>query len=511
MATLADGVIAGEFRVSARFPMQPLGLPPDWGSDLTDDDNWLSSLQGLEWLIPLFHAHRGNPEAGYLESAAGVIQDWIEHNPFRGAPSRFSWHDHATAKRLRLFAWCWEQYRGGQNYDPVFARTLLASVYQHALYHLDARNYRRDSNHGLEAIGALWAAAVTFPFFREAPVWEETARGRAAQWVADNLSPEGFHLEQSPSYHWFVLLRLAALDRFLRANGREGPTLAAAAEKAARAWPHLLQSNGVIPGIGDSSRHAPADWRRYLETRWGRPVPEEQAETFVISPRAGYAIFRSGEVEKQDLYVLFRCRAFISPHCHYDALSFTLYGLGRDWIIDPGYLNYHEWDPRRAYLRSPRAHNLVLAGEADFRTGASEVVEWGNAAEGDYVVSYHDLPQARHTRRVQLTPPRTLVIGDRLESTRPPPLPWEQLFQVAPDLGVEVVSDRAVRLLADGAECAITQSAPGQWQVIRGQTKPRLQGWYSEAYGKWTPGLTLVFRPAPGTAAVETRLEVRAR
>ena len=45
--------------------------------------------------------------------------------------------------------------------------------------------------------------------------------------------------------------------------------------------------------------------------------------------------------------------------------------------------------------------------------------------------------------------------------------------------------------------------------MIRGRTAPRLQGWYAEAYGKWEPGITRVFRSAPGTARVETQLELR--
>lgn len=507
----AEGVMAGEFRVAGRYPIQPLGRPPDWGSELTEDHNWLSSLHGLEWLAPLFHAHAAKPEGGYLESAVGVARDWIEHNPFRGAPSRFSWHDHAAAKRLRLFAWLWEQYRGNDGYAAEFARLLLASVYQHARYHLEERNYGRYSNHGLEAIGALWAAAVTFPFFRAAPEWEAMARRRAVQWVGDNLSTEGFHLEQSPSYHWFVLLRLAALDRFLAANERSAPELTEATERAARVWPHLLQPNGVVPGVGDSSRQAPANWRRYLESRWGRSAPAtEVREGLTVSPRAGHAIFRAGAGQEPGVYVLFRCHAFISTHCHCDALSFVLHGLGRDWIVDPGYLNYHDWDRRRHYLRSPRAHSLVVIGESDFRTGNSECLEWGSAAEGEYVVAYHDLPQARHTRRVQLAPAGVLTLTDQVQPARRKPVPWVQLFQVAPDLTVEIVTDREAQLIAEGARCVITQSLPGKWQVIRGQTRPRLQGWYSEAYGKWEPGTTLVFRPPPSTTALTSVVELRA-
>ena len=517
----ADALLVGEFRPAGRWPAQQPGFPPPWDADPFDDDNWLSTLHGLEWLIPLVHAHAGDPEKGYLAACARAIGDWILRNPFRGAPSRFSWHDHASAKRLRLFAWLWEQYRGSEAFEPEFARLLLASAYQHSRYQMDERNYRPNSNHGLEGIGSLWAAALTFPFFADAPAWERTAAERLEQWIGDNLSPAGFHMEQSPSYHWFVLVRLAALDRFLRANDREPTALAEATGRAARVWPYLLKPNGVIPTVGDSSPTAPANWQNVLKWRWGReaPPPAEStaapgrpdAGTFVICPRAGYAIMLSSPspaaASEDDTYVLFRCRAFESPHCHYDALSFILYGLQRDWVSDSGYLSYHEWDPRRRYLRSLRAHSVVVAGGSDFRTHTNKCLEWGRTAQGDFVVSYQDLPTARHTRRLLFTPPHQLTITDHVQPARRRGFQWSQLFQLAPDLEVEIASEVEAHLLApDGARCIIRQRTPGGWRVARGEQHPRLQGWISKSYGEWEPTTTLIFQPGPGETAVESVL-----
>jgi hypothetical protein len=517
MVAAAEATRAGNFQVAAHFPVEALGFPPRWRAS-GKDDNWFSCLHSLQWLIPLVHAHASDPDAGYLEAAYAVALDWIAHNPFRGAPSRFSWHDHAAAKRLRLFAWLWEQYRLSGASRPASSDQFLASVYQHARHHMDARNYRPNSNHGLEAIGALWAATVTFPFFREATEWADAARQRVRQWVRDNLSPEGFHLEQSPAYHWFVLIRLALIDRFLCANGCPDAALTEATERAARVWPHLLQPNGAIPGVGDSSRNAPADWRKYLAHRWGRPVPPSaepaaapERNTFVVSPGAGYAVSRASPSPEADAaadtYVLFRCRAFLSPHCHHDALSFTFFGAGRDWLIDPGYLTYHEWDPRRQYVRSPRAHSTAIVGHGDYRTGHSECVEWGPGEEGDFAVGRHDLPGVRHTRYLTLASSSNAILRDELTPLRRGLPRWQQLFQVARDLEVDVVSDREAHLIApDGARCTITQSVSGDWRLARGETKPRLQGWYSESYGRWEPGCTLFFTPSSGTRVLQTTL-----
>lgn len=505
----ADVLLGGRFRPAGRWPAQELGFPPAWDADPFDDDNWLSGLHSLEWLIPLVHAHAGDPRRGYLEACARAIEDWVVHNPFRGAPSRYSWHDHAAAKRLRLFAWFWEQYRGSESFDPGFARVLVASVYQHARYHLDERNYRPDSNHGLEAIGSLLAAAITFSAFREASDWEQVARTRLVQWLADNLSPEGFHLEQSPSYHWFVLLRLAAIDRFLTVNGHPDPGLAEAVARAARAWPWLVHPDGCVPTIGDGSAQVPADWRRVLARRWGRPVPDaDEQRGMMVSPRAGYAVFRSGE-SRGALHVVFRCRWFVSPHCHYDGLSFVLHARGRLWLGDPGFLNYHEWDPRRQYLRSPRAHSLVIIGAGDWRGAPSECMEWAQSEHGGYVVSYHDLPCGRHARRMEVRFPDTVVVQDRIEAGTRRPRPWCQLFQVAPGLAARIVSPREAHLVAgDGSRCVIMQSREGRWEVVTGEMRPILQGWHSPGYGEWKPGTTLIFQVPPGQPEMETVLKV---
>jgi hypothetical protein len=516
LTTLADQVRSGIFQVASRFPAADIGFPPQWQANPLRDDSWLANLQGLEWLTPLVHAHQADSAAGYLNAAANAIVDWITHSPFRGAPSRWSWDNHATAKRLRLFAWFWEHYRKSGDYTADFARLLLASVYQHAFYSLDSRNYQANSNHGLEAIGAMLSAALTFPMFSESANWANVAITRLRQWLQDNISPEGFHLEQSPAYHWFVLLRLAAIDSFLTANGRGLPCLTATADRAAAVWPHLLKPNGSIPTVGDSAPNAPRNWKELLQRHSERTLApsalssaaaaDRNAGVFIGSPRAGYAIFRCGPGDVTDLHLLFRCSAFDSPHCHRDALSLTLYALGRDWLVDPGYLNYHEWDPRRHYLRSPRAHSLVLAANGDFPTAENGVVDWGRAEAGHYVTSFHALRRWKHERTMFVAGPREVRIRDHLQPAGRP-VNWQQLFQVAPGLRIQIVSPAEARLLApDGQRCIVQQSICGEWSIVQGQEKPFLQGWHSPRYGVWESRPTLIFRLPAGAAEVESRL-----
>ncbi len=191
--------------------------------------------------------------------------------------------------------------------------------------------------------------------------------------------------------------------------------------------------------------------------------------------------------------------------------SYRTKSFGFLWaLLDPGYLNYHEWDPRRQYLRSARAHSLVLIGDRDFRVGQNDLMEWGSEEEADCVSAYHDLRQGRHIRAFRFERGGAVVLRDEVQPARRRPVGWRQLFQIAPDLEVAIVSPQEAHLIApDGALCIIRQSVPGQWRVAKGETRPRLQGWYSAGYGQWESGTTLFFHVLPGATEVRSELALQ--
>jgi hypothetical protein len=72
---------------------------------------------------------------------------------------------------------------------------------------------------------------------------------------------------------------------------------------------------------------------------------------------------------------------------------------------------------------------------------------------------------------------------------------------------VGIVSPREAHLVsAEGTSCHLTQSLPGRWELLSAQEAPALQGWYSESYGKWTPGQTLRYHPPAAARTLETTL-----
>jgi hypothetical protein len=492
----------GEFRGSPRFEWRPLGVPPPWDANPENNRTWDFYRHTLRWTVPLIKVAAVKGDDGALQLAVSVMKDWIIRNSPPPGQSAYAWRDNVVAMRLFTLAWFWEIWRRSDAFDTETATLFLASIYQHARFLCDPRNYRARSNHGLDMNGALLAAAVTFPEFRDAAKWRAIAAHRLAAYAATNFSPGGFHLEEAPAYHWFVTTRIAEMLGFARANGLSlPPTLNDTLARACAVYPYLRLPDGTIAHVGDSSlRAGGADWRQCLQRLLGAEIPPVAASTapnprqdgssFLLDSAVGYAIFtgyRVGGAEPEpDTYALFRCNSFRSGHEHQDALSFLLYGLGREWLVDSGYLNMEEHTPERQYMRCSRAHNVVEVDDEAFGIHPVSLTDWGRTGSGDFVTAQHDLASVRHTRTFRLEPPYSVRITDVLEATGGTPHIYSQLFHVAPGLSVEQVRAERMELsAADGGRCLIEQSgSAGEWKVVCGQKTPYLQGWYSSDFNQ---------------------------
>lgn len=491
---------AGWFRPTELFDELRLGVPPPWDKNPPGSNTWDLARHSLRWMKPLVEVWRTTGDAECLALAQRIVRDWRVHNARFPGSSEQVWGSHAPANRMRVLCWFWELYRTSDALEERFARELLELIRLHGDFLARGITYRPRLNHGMEQNLALLEAAFVLAELPDAQRWQKVAHRRLRKYVSDNFSPEGFLLEQSPGYHWFVLEKLGALARFLRVN--ELPTISGVDETARRAasvWPYLVKPNNRLVNIGDTHVASAQPHRRRWERWWGAGnEPETAASThrgprpepgeFVLSFKAGYAIFtaypRDAAQPEPDTYALFKCNAFEYAHYHRDALSFVLYGLGRDWLIDSGSYNFMETAPERIYMRSARAHNLVLVDEADFELGPVKLLDHGRTAEGDFVQAQHRLPKAVHTRTFHFRPPASVEIRDHLVARDRRPHRFSQLLHVAPGVRVQIVSERRVHLVAaDGRTCVIEQGGtPGSWRVVTGQKRPYWQGWYSPGF-----------------------------
>lgn len=491
-------LFTGELQTYPEFPWVNLGVPPPWDGDGgVADPTWDFYRHCLRWTEPLLRVWLVDASLPCLELWLHVVADWCKHNfPAPGA-TKFAWFDHAGANRLRLLCWAWEHYRQHAAFDERTAAELLGLIYIHARFMSDPATYPGHSNHGLEMTGALLSAAVTVSEFREASGWLDLALNRFLAYVAQNFSAEGFHLEQSPFYHFYVLDRLSRTVSFLDSTGVTLPDeVIEALRRIEQASAYLCKPDGLLPTVGDTPSMKPTYQRLPMRAADARNFRFERS---IVSHRAGYAIFRGFEgakpgPEETDAYLLFKCNTFWSPHFHHDALSLVFYAFGRDWLIDAGQLNYDEKSTERQYVRSARAHSALIIDNKPFGIRPVTLLAHGQDGEYGWVVAEHALEQGNHRRSIELHDRSQLVITDDVSFNDSQEHSIEQQFLTATDLDVSLLTDGRTELRAStGHRCLIERDGDiGQLTVIRGQREPHMLGWYAPSYGKLLPASMLV-------------------
>ncbi len=519
----AARLLEGRFTPHRSVPERRETLPPRW--DEPDDSRRTEHMyrHSLGWLEPLIVVAHADEDETAWAAATRVVVSWIERNSRPPGRSAAAWHDHAVAIRARVLCWFFELYRQRPEADASVMRLLVASIHQHALFLADPATYTPRSNHALETNGSLLAVCVTVPELRAVGEWERLARRRLERYVADAFTDDGFSKEQSPRYHFFVLRWLAALVTYLETVGRSvPPALDGRLRQATAVWPWLVRADGSLPRVGDTNAHAIPGWRRSLRDATTAELPPPCPSTIrnprsdgaalLVSFDAGYAVLAGhhpGAPPEDDTHVLFKCNYFRFPHFHRDGLSFVLYALGREWLIDPGphSYEYDRWE--RRYLCSSSAHNTVEVG-ARFDVHPVEFVDASRTATDDRVTVRHRLGYATHARTLQHRPPRHLRIVDDVAITDGETRDIRQLFHVHPDLATRVTAAGRLELHApDGARCVITQAHDGVWRTVRGQRFPEPLGWRSPRQLAIEPITTCSYGlQAAGVARFETTIEI---
>jgi hypothetical protein len=403
--------------------------------------------------------------------------------------------------------------------DERFADLVLRSLLQHGSFLADDRFYISDSNHALEMDASLMVLAAALRNLPQAASWKATASERLSRWLEANFSTIGTHLEQSPGYHLFVSVRLLSIVSYLRENSLPVPIeLVRAADRGLAIWPYLRRPDGSSPMIGDTPRNPrPVDYHTIVERLVDHPPrsvapesllnPRPSEDSFFIDPEAGYAVFADQKPSAVDgpwpeglgFHVVFKCASFKSPHRHNDMGSFVLWAFGDEWLVDSGYFSMEETTAERKYMRSARAHNVVLVGDTDFELSPNSIIDRGRGPDGDFVSIEHRLASAIHTRTLRVMPgEHEAVIDDRISSTDGLPHNARQLFHVHPRLSVEVTDDRHIELRDDeGHILEITQEHPVALSRFSGDHNGRPTSWYSPEYMERIPSHLLSFTP-PG-------------
>lgn len=474
----AGHLMAGRYKLG-HHPLVSLGLRPTWSEDPLRDRNWRERLHMLRFLMALMIEWHDSGDRRYRDRALALVRSWIAHNPRSDPASAYSWGDHATAWRTMTLV-CIARMMPRQTW-------LVRAIATHGAVLADPAFFVGRGNHALnQAMGLLDAGC-----YLRRKGWQRLAAQRIGRLVAKSISAQGVSNEQAIRYDLYDYLRFIAARDHLRACGYPAPRDFERVLRIPTFLAHATRPDGRYETLGDTTdrsataiKGTPAE---FAATR-GRRGPRPRAEIAIL--KRGYAFGRTGWGEDRP----FEDEAFFSlsfgsgqqMHGHDDGGAVTLYALGRQLLIDPGYGDYNasRWS---AYFESRRAHNTVVAQGLRSRATRATLLERASvtARSAELVVRVRAYDGAVVRRRVVFSRRSGyLIVEDTIESrvTRT----WRQLWHLR-EGSRPVTSGRRTWTRHGSGDLLIQQLVDRGATVHRQGERDPLQGWISRAYGHHAP------------------------
>jgi hypothetical protein len=168
----------------------------------------------------------------------------------------------------------------------------------------------------------------------------------------------------------------------------------------------------------------------------------------------------------------------------------TLYGLGREVLVDPGYESYNG-GKFRAFFKSQAAHNALLVDgyEGQFsdiwKLTRSRITD----AYFEGVVELHTTSGLVDTRRVIFSKRLGfLIVEDRAEA--PKQTRFHQLWHLPLGAKVTIAGQTAYTVFSRGNVLVQELLDGAKFDVVQGSTTP-MQGWLPTTWGNHAPAPVL--------------------
>ena len=514
----ADPILDDTFtiqRLTAKQPRLSTGQL-NWGYNGPQNDReWGWLLNRHSYFSTLLHAWQKTGNPIYSLCFDRLVRDWVASNPPPGRDvSSAQWRVLEVGLRLNA-AWP-RAFYGFQQSDEFTAASrilMLSSIPDHADHCM--RFHAGGGNHVLMEMYGLANAAACWPQFKDADKWFEYATRRMLPEIGRQVYPDGVQKELTSHYHRVSLTSFEHFSALAQRAGRELP--ASYLRGVELMWNYLAFSirpdgSGVLNNDSDrnnnraqlfraAERYKRADWK-WVATN-GQDGKRPAGLPSAVFPWAGHVIMRNGW-DPDAHWAFFDVGPAGIGHRHRDRLHLSISAYGRDLLVDGGRYWYKN-DEWRRYFIGTQAHNSILIDGISQDYGPSAVDEpmTGNYAvlPGlDYARGCFDGPylqlvgKAVHTRAVVYLRDVGWVVVDRVESDRPRRI--EALWHFHPDCNVAVQGLSAATTDKGKGNLRIAPVGDVRWklQLVKGQTEPDIQGWYSPEYNVKQPNPTAVYQ-----------------
>ncbi|ODS34680.1 MAG: hypothetical protein SCARUB_00116 [Candidatus Scalindua rubra] len=498
-------------------------------------------LNRHQYFLELGKAYLYTQDERYALEFVRQIDSWIEQNPFEMGINWITKLDIG----IRVISWIFAirffchsiHYTADINFKIIKMIYLQISHIQKNLSYGSSA-----SNHLIGQGAALALVGILCPELTISAELQEQGTKVLLQESGRQIFKDGVHMEQSTSYHAFVLdyyltyIFIAQLNNIIVYD-----EIIQNVKKMCIFLAYLKANLGFVPHIGDGdegqairfSTDPEQDFDACLSTgavlfsskriKSAVKVFEEKSfwltgvdgyESFKalgsgLNPRKSFAYPDSGYfsmISEQDdnqfgLMLDSGPLGFGSPsgHGHADALSFVIGLNGHPFIVDPGTYIYTCKKDWREYFRGSHAHNVITVDNqsqsqsiAPFiwkRKAKTDLIDWYTSAHFDYFRGKHDgyirLPDPVTCERIVLfVKPGFFVIDDNLNACK-----WhnyQMRFHFAPDVSVSNEDEFHITAV-DGENNSLNlyflqNNKNFKVSIRRGSDNP-IGGWYSNTYG----------------------------
>lgn len=474
---------------------------------------WTWQLSRHPYWIELGKAYWATGDEKYAKAFVEQARSWIIDNPkpaerYNEEYSR--WRTLETGIRMRD-AWIESFYRflPSPYFDDVTILMYVKSIYEQGK-HIRMNHGETGNNRFAMEMNGLYKVAVMFPEFKESSNWEKFATQSLYDEVKRQFYPDGAQKELSPDYHGVALRSIINICKLARMNKKSLPNgFVRKLEKAYEYYLKIRMPNGALPGVNDSDFSNDSDSQlkqgldlypdkmdfMYIVNKGEKG--EEPSYKSVWMPWAGWYIMRSGW-DEDALYSHFEVGPLAPSHFHEDKLSLIIYGYGNSLLTEGG--NYpYDTSGWRKYLTSASAHNVTRIDGKNQNRGlkykqdnityshsplknrwiSNDNFDFGEGWYSDGFGPNLDLHVTQY-RALLFIKNKFWFLLDVFSPRDKDVHNYESFFHFdAPDAYVDDVLKTATAVSPGNA---VLQIVPFQNQnlsvkVVKGQTKPELQGW----------------------------------
>ena len=500
----------------------PINVIPDWSKYQSQSRSVRYKIHAWDMLDLILRVDSLNHNSETLNLAIATADDWIQNHIIAAKSDDFAWYDMGVGQRATKLSYILRRLiEKDSDSELVFRFILAAQVHFSEL--MDIERIATHSNHGLFQIAGLLSLSKNLPWMlksKEAIVFAEST---LKQMLEEHFSEDGLHLEHSPEYHLFMANHLSFLkESGWLSNGIDA--IGNLVDKVANAADWMATPGmGVIP-LGDTANNAK------MSKLWPHSNLKFMIGTKLFQ-KSGLLINNSASQFGHNSQLIFSAQFHSRQHKQADNLNVLYHRNGKPLLVDPGTFTYQYDAKERMYCESTRAHNTIEIDSLNhsryrhdcYGSGIKFLATVGGVMISEGIVNHSRLissqipnnqvkgsdavrVKVQHRRIVIERPDYFLAIIDQLNSNEKHD--YTAWYHLHPDLILGTSTKTRLKVTTEeGAVLCQIQSYDSDsnslnYDVISGQTKPELQGWYSENGKELIPNSAIGFRFQTASTAV---------